>query len=137
MVAALAHLSTVHDHSKALVMSQALERAIELILTNDKSPARKLGGLDNRGSHFYLALYWSQALAAQDEDEQLKSVFTDVASKLAEAEAKIIETLTSVQNQAVDLGGYFYPEQEKVDAVMWPSSEFDGIISEIPSAIAS
>ena len=137
MVAALAHLSNVYDHSKALVMSQALERAIELILTNDKSPARKLGELDNRGSHFYLALYWAQELAAQDEDGELKSVFANAASKLAEAEAKIIETLTSVQNQAVDLGGYFYPNQEKVDAVMWPSSEFDGIISDIPSAITS
>jgi isocitrate dehydrogenase len=86
-------------------------------------------GIDNRGSHFYLALYWAQALAAQDQDSQLKTVFGPVAEKLAAAEAEIVSELVAVQGRAVDIGGYFRPEPAKASAAMRPSSTFNTILA--------
>src|SRR3546814_19187122 len=91
-------------------------------LDNDKSPTRKLGGIDNRGSHYYLALYWAQALAAQDADASLKATFAPLAAALADNEAKIVEELVAVQGKPVDIGGYYRPDPARAGAAMRPST---------------
>ncbi|WP_206668292.1 NADP-dependent isocitrate dehydrogenase [Roseibium aquae] len=126
--ASLEHLANVKGNAKAQVLADALDKAIEGLLDNDKSPARKVGGLDNRGSHFYIALYWAQALAAQDEDADLKAQFTPVAKALAANEEKIVGELNGVQGSPADTGGYYHAPQDKVDAVMRPSATLNGII---------
>ena len=126
--ASLEHLAQVKDNAKAQVLSDTLDKAIEGLLDNDKSPSRKVGGLDNRGSHFYIALYWAQALAAQDKDAELKSHFTPVAEALTANEDKIVAELNGVQGSPADTGGYYHAPQEKVSAVMRPSETLNGII---------
>src|SRR5690606_29838243 len=108
-----------------------LDSATGKFLENDRSPGRKLGTIDNRGSHFYLALYWAEALAAQDEDAELKAVFAPVAEKLAANEAKIVEELLAVQGKPVDIGGYYMPDEDKVTAAMRPSATFNAILAGI------
>jgi isocitrate dehydrogenase len=130
LAASLEHLAVSQNHPKARVLADTLDQANGRFLENDKSPARKVGaGIDNRGSHFYLALYWAQALAAQDQDSQLKAVFGPVAEKLAVAEAEIVSELVAVQGKAVDIGGYFRPEPAKASAAMRPSSTFNTILA--------
>ena len=126
--ASLEHLAQVKDNAKAQVLADTLDKAIEGLLDNDKSPSRKVGGLDNRGSHFYIALYWAQALAAQDKDAELKSHFTPVAEALTANEDKIVAELNGVQGSPADTGGYYHAPQEKVSAVMRPSETLNGII---------
>ncbi|WP_428648255.1 NADP-dependent isocitrate dehydrogenase, partial [Roseibium sp.] len=126
--ASLEHLANVKDNAKAQVLADALDGAIEKLLDNDKSPARRVGGLDNRGSHFYIALYWAEALAAQDKDADLKAHFTPVAEALAANEEKIVGELNGVQGVPADTGGYYHAPQAKVDAVMRPSATLNGII---------
>ncbi|MFK3846760.1 NADP-dependent isocitrate dehydrogenase [Stenotrophomonas sp. NPDC078853] len=104
------------------VLAKALDVANGEFLDNDKSPSRKLGGIDNRGSHFYLTLYWAQALAAQDDDAALKARFAPLAKALTDNEAKIVEELVAVQGKAVDIGGYYRPDLAKVAAAMRPSA---------------
>ncbi len=101
------------------------------ILDNNKSPARKVGELDNRGTHFYLALYWAQALAVQDEDAALKAKFTPLAEALARDEARIIAELTAVQGKPVDIGGYYHPDLARVSAAMRPSATFNDLLAKI------
>ncbi len=108
--------------------ADALDTAIEGLLDNGKSPARRVGGLDNRGSHFYIALYWAKALAAQDKDAELKAHFTPIAEALSSNEDKIVGELNSVQGSSADTGGYYHAPQAKVDAVMRPSATLNGII---------
>jgi len=126
--ASLEHLANVKSNAKAQVLADALDKAIEGLLDNDKSPARKVGGLDNRGSHFYIALYWAQALAAQDQDADLKAQFAPIAEALSSNEDKIVGELNGVQGSAADTGGYYHAPQAKVDAVMRPSATLNGII---------
>ncbi|WP_371681841.1 NADP-dependent isocitrate dehydrogenase [Labrenzia sp. VG12] len=126
--ASLEHLANVKDNAKAQVLADALDKAIEGLLDNNKSPARKVGGLDNRGSHFYIALYWAQALAAQDQDAELKAHFAPVAEALSSNEDAIVAELNGVQGGAADTGGYYHAPQAKVDAVMRPSATLNGII---------
>jgi isocitrate dehydrogenase len=127
--ASLEHLANVKGNAKAKVLADALDKAIEGLLDNDKSPARKVGGLDNRGSHFYIALYWAQALAAQDQDAELKAQFAPIAEALSANEDKIVGELNGVQGSPADTGGYYHAPHAKVDAVMRPSATLNGIIS--------
>ncbi len=126
--ASLEHLANVKGNDKAQVLADALDKAVEKLLDNDKSPSRKVGGLDNRGSHFYVALYWAQALAAQDKDAELKAHFAPIAEALSAKEDAIVAELNGVQGSPADTGGYYHAPQEKVNAVMRPSATLNAII---------
>jgi len=126
--ASFEHLSQTQQNAKAQVLADALDVATEKFLANDKSPARKVGQIDNRGSHFYLALYWAEALATQTEDAELASKFGDLAKALAENEAKINEELIGAQGQPQDIGGYYFPSDELTSKAMRPSLTFNAAI---------
>ena len=113
---------------KARVLAEALNTANSQFLNNDKSPSRKVGELDTRGSHFYLAMYWAQALANQDEDSELKAIFTPVAEQLAENEEKIVTELNEVQGKPADIGGYYRPDRAQVNKVMRASPSLNKVI---------
>ncbi len=119
------HMATTTDNAKAQVLADTLDRATGTLLDENKSPSRKLGSLDNRGSHFYLALYWAEELAKQDDDSELGSLFSDLASTLRENEEKITEELLAVQGEPADIGGYFRPDDDKAAKVMRPSDTFN------------
>ena len=127
----LEHLGQTQNNAKSLVLSEALDAANEKFLENDKSPARRVGQIDNRGSHFYLALYWAQALAAQDKDAELKAIFTPIAAELTENEAKIDAELIASQGKAEDIGGYYHPDNAKTDAAMRPSATLNAILAKL------
>ncbi len=131
LVPSLEHIAESSKNSRAKVLATALDKATEKLLNNNKSPARKVGQIDNRGSHFYLAMYWAEELAAQSEDAELKAKFTDVAKKLQENEAKINEELLVVQGKPADIGGYYRPDFAKVSGVMRPSKTLNSIIDSI------
>jgi isocitrate dehydrogenase len=116
-------------NTRAAVLAEALDTANGLFLDNDKSPSRKVGELDVRGSHFYLALYWAQALAAQGEDAELKARFAPLARSLAENEKKIVDELNAVQGKPADIGGYFASDAEKAGPIMRPSPTFNALIN--------
>jgi len=122
LAASLEHLSVVTGNARAKVLADALDAATGLFLDNDKSPTRKVGQLDNRGSHFYLALYWAQALAAQTADAEVATRFAAVAKAMSDNEQTIVHELNSVQARAVDIGGYYRPEFAKASAAMRPSA---------------
>ena len=126
--ASLEHVANTFKNTKVAVLAETLDLAIAKFLDNNKSPARKVGQIDNRGSHFYLALYWSEALAAQDKDAELQARFTPVASKLSANEAKINEELLGAQGKPVDMGGYYHPDKAKTGAAMRPSPTLNAII---------
>ena len=113
---------------KAKVVADALDRANSLFLNNNKSPSRKAGELDTRGSHFYLAMYWAQALAEQDEDAELKALFTPLAQQFTDNESKIVDELNAVQGKPADIGGYYRPDVELANKVMRPSATLNAII---------
>lgn len=115
------HLAQTTDNAKAQVLAEALDRATEKLLLNDKSPKRKVGELDNRGSHFYLAMYWAQELASQDSDAIIAEKFAPVAKALTDNEAKILDELNQVQGQSTDIGGYYAPDFDQASAAMRPS----------------
>ncbi len=125
----LEHLSDVAKNSKAHLLSEALDKATGELLNNNKSPQRKVGLLDNRGSHFYLALYWAKALAEQEADAELKAKFKTLADELTKNEEKIVEELNSVQAKPVDIGGYYFPDEEKAVAAMRPSKTFNTLLA--------
>jgi len=127
----LEHLGQTLGNDKALVLSETLDAANEKFLENDKSPARKVGEIDNRGSHFYLALYWAQALAAQTKDAELKAKFTEIAKDLTENEAKIDAELIAAQGKAQEIGGYYHPNYELTDKAMRPSATFNAILAKL------
>ncbi len=131
LAVSLEHLSETFDNPRAKVLAETLDAATGKFLTNDKSPSRKVGGIDNRGSHFYLALYWAQALADQESDSDLKKTFGPVAEKLAANEDEIVGELAAVQGQPVDIGGYFQPSDAKTGAAMRPSATLGTIFSGI------
>jgi isocitrate dehydrogenase len=117
-----------NNNAKGKVIATALDKANSLYLNNNKSPSRKVGELDARGSHFYLAMYWAQALAEQNDDAELKAIFTPVAQQLTDNEAKILEELNRVQGKPIDLGGYYRPDKVKTSKVMRPSATLNALI---------
>ena len=128
LAVSLEHLAQKTGNAKAQVLADALDAATEQLLLNDKSPKRKAGELDNRGSHFYIALYWAQALAAQDKDAELKAVFAPVAEKLAAQEAVILAELSAGAGKPADIGGYYAPDTEKTAKAMRPSAALNAVI---------
>lgn len=131
LAVSLEHLGETNDNNKAKVLAEALDDATDKLLDNKKGPSRKTGELDNRGSHFYLAMYWAQALASQDKDTELKAQFTPIAEKLAANEATIVEELNIVQGKAVNIGGYYEPNDALANAVMQPSKTLNDILQSI------
>ena len=127
----LEHLGQSLTNEKALVLSETLDEATEKFLANDKSPARKIGQLDNRGSHFYIALYWAQALAAQDKNAELKTYFTPIAATLTANEAKIDTELIEAQGKKQEIGGYYQPNESLLNAAMRPSATLNAIINKM------
>lgn len=125
LAASLEFLGNKSGNKKALVLAETLDRANGKFLENNKSPSRKVGELDNRGSHFYLAMYWAEALADQDKDIELKEKFTGLAKELKEDESKIIEEINGAQGKPVDLGGYYKPDDELASKAMRPSKTFN------------
>ena len=131
LAASLEHLSSASNNPTAKILAETLDRATAKFLESDKSPARKVGEIDNRGSHFYLALYWAQALAEQTDDKNLQARFAPVAQQLAQNEAKINAELIGAQGKPVDLGGYYHPDKEKTTKAMRPSPTFNAIVDAI------
>ncbi|PJK08084.1 isocitrate dehydrogenase (NADP(+)) [Lysobacteraceae bacterium NML08-0793] len=127
--ASLEHLANTTGNTRARVLADALDVANGQFLDNDKSPARKLGGIDNRGSHFWLAKYWADALAAQDADAELKARFAPLAKTLDDNAEKIVAELIAVQGQSVDIGGYYRPDTAKTDAAMRPSATLNAALA--------
>jgi isocitrate dehydrogenase len=127
----LEHLGQVFHNPKALVLSETLDAATEKFLDTDKSPARKVGQIDNRGSHFYLTLYWTQALAAQDKDMELKAIFSPIAKELTDNEAQINAELIGSQGKKQEIGGYYKPNPELVYKAMRPSATFNTILAKL------
>lgn len=131
LTASLEHLASTQDNAKAKVLAETLDKATEKLLDNDKSPSRSTGELDNRGSHFYLAMYWAQELAAQDEDAELKAQFAPVAETLAKNEDIIVKEMNEVQGNSVDIKGYYFADDEVAKSVMRPSKTFNDAIASI------
>ncbi|WP_323000596.1 NADP-dependent isocitrate dehydrogenase [Denitromonas sp.] len=131
LAVSLEDLGIKEGNAKAKLLAKTLDAATGKLLDNDKSPSRKTGELDNRGSHFYLAMYWAQELAAQDEDAELKAHFAPLAKSLAENEEKIVAELSTVQGKAVDIGGYYLPDPAKAQAVMRPSATFNAALEAV------
>ena len=127
----LEHLAKNDNNAKAKILADTLDRATETLLLNDKSPSRKTGELDNRGSHFYLAKYWAEELAAQDKDSELKAQFAPLAQKLESNEAAIVEQLNAVQGKAMDLKGYYLADEELAEKAMRPSPLFNEAIASL------
>ncbi|MGE3301413.1 MAG: NADP-dependent isocitrate dehydrogenase, partial [Arcobacter sp.] len=128
LAASFEHLANTQNNKKAQVLADTLDRATGTFLINDKSPARKVGEIDNRGSHFFLAMYWAQELAAQNDDLELKAEFTPIAKAMTENEAQIVKELTECQGKPVDMGGYYLPDDAKTSAAMRPSATLNAII---------
>ena len=129
LAASFEHLADTFKNSKARVLAETLDTANGKFLENDRSPGRKLGTIDNRGSHFYLCLYWAQALAGQSADPELARAFEPIAAALNANEPKIVAELLAVQGQKVDIGGYYQPDHNKADAALRPSPTLNGILA--------
>ncbi|MBI6619428.1 NADP-dependent isocitrate dehydrogenase [Pseudomonas corrugata] len=129
LAASLEHLGVTYNNPKALVLAKTLDQATGEFLDRNKSPSRKVGGIDNRGSHFYLTLFWAQALAAQDDDAALKAQFTTLAKTLTDNEEKIVAELNAVQGKPVDIGGYYFANPELTSKAMRPSTTFNAAIA--------
>lgn len=129
--ASLEHLAQTQNNPKAMVLAEALDLATEKFLANDKSPARKVGEIDNRGSHFYLAMYWAEALSAQTKDTELSAKFAQIAKDFNTNETKINEELIGSQGQPQDIGGYYQPVKALTDKAMRPSQTFNTILSKL------
>jgi isocitrate dehydrogenase len=123
--------SEKNANPEAHILAEALDEATEEFLNNDRSPSRKVGELDTRGSHFYLALYWAKALARQEKDTRIKSVFTPVAQMLESKTDDILKELLDAQGKKQDIGGYYKPEPSKLSSAMRPSKTLNNILGEI------
>ncbi|MBV9355032.1 MAG: NADP-dependent isocitrate dehydrogenase, partial [Chloroflexi bacterium] len=121
-------------NKRAALLAATLDRATGTLLNENKSPSRRLGGIDNRGSHFYLALYWAQELASQSEDLELKTLFAPLARRLAEQESTIVQELLAVQGSPVDIGGYYQPDPDLAAKVMRPSKTFNEVLASLGSS---
>jgi len=128
LAVSLEHLSVVNNNPKAKILGEALDDATDKLLENKKGPSRLAGELDNRGSHFYLAMYWAQKLANQNKDEALKAEFIPIAKQLVDNEDKIVNEFNSIQGKPVDIGGYYEPNEELINQAMRPSKTFNSII---------
>jgi isocitrate dehydrogenase len=132
LAASFEHLGETFQHAGAKLLAETMDEANGKFLEYDKSPARKVGaGIDNRGSHFYLALYWAQALAAQNKDAKLKAIFTPIAAQLVANEQKIVAEMIAVQGKPADIGGYYKPDAAKASVALRPSATFNGILAGI------
>jgi isocitrate dehydrogenase len=131
LAASLEHLANTQDNAKAKVLADTLDAATGKLLQENKSPKEKTGELDNRGSHFYLAMYWAEALAEQTANAELKTVFTPIAQALIENEAKIVSELNAVQGKVVDMGGYYMPDDDRMNSIMRPSNTFNTILARL------
>jgi isocitrate dehydrogenase len=131
LAVSLEHLGNTNDNSKALVLAETLDDATDTFLENDKSPSRKVGELDNRGSHFYLALYWAQGIANQDKNAELKAEFTPIAKALSNNEERIISELNEIQGQAVNIGAYYQPNDAIASEAMRPSTTLNTILQSV------
>lgn len=131
LAASLEHLSRSNHNPRAMILAETLDQAVEEYLQNDKSPARELGEIDNRGSHFYLVKYWAKALANQTQDENLALLFKTISRRLDESEAEINQELIGAQGKAQDIGGYYHPDTDKTNASMRPSETLNSIIEEL------
>ncbi|HOO64856.1 MAG TPA: NADP-dependent isocitrate dehydrogenase, partial [Synergistaceae bacterium] len=131
LAVSLEHYADHNDNPKARVLAETLDEATGKFLDSDKSPSRKVGELDNRGSHFYLAMYWAEALAAQDKDAELKAKFAPVAKALRENEKKIVDELNAAQGSSMNIGGYYRPVDELTFKAMRPSTTLNGIVDSI------
>ncbi|MFF4383793.1 NADP-dependent isocitrate dehydrogenase [Kitasatospora sp. NPDC001547] len=131
LAASFEHLASTTGNARAQVLADTLDRATGTFLNEDKSPSRRLGGIDNRGSHFYLAMYWAQELAEQTADAELAQAFAGLAATLTEQESAIVEELIAVQGAPVDLGGYYQPDAAKAAAVMRPSKTFNEALANL------
>ena len=129
LAASFEHLAQVASLPKSKVLADTLDAATGKFLEYDRSPGRKLGTIDNRGSHFYLALYWAQELATQTKDSALQAVFAPLAEKLAAAEKQIVQELVAVQGHPVDIGGYYHPDDAKATVALRPSATFNAILA--------
>lgn len=129
LAVSLEHFAEKDGNQKAAVLSKTLDQATSKFLDEDKSPTRKLGGIDNRGSHFYLAMYWAEALAEQSEDVELQNIFSQVAADFVNNENQIVQELNGVQGKATDIGGYYFPNPELTEKVMRPSATFNAILA--------
>src|SRR5690606_3899292 len=125
------HIAERYNLPKAQVLADTLNEATTQYLLNNKAPARRVGQIDNRGGHFYLALYWAQALAEQNEDQSFKAIFTPIAGALAKNEETINAELLAAQKKPQDLGGYYFPTNELVEKAMRPSPTFNKIIDSL------
>jgi isocitrate dehydrogenase len=128
LAVSLEHLAATNNNPKAQILADSLDNATEKLLENGKSPSRIVRELDNRGSHFYLALYWAEALANQTKDADLKAEFTTIAKELAEKETIIVHELNQIQGSPVDIGGYYKPNETLINQSMRPSRTFNSII---------
>jgi isocitrate dehydrogenase len=129
LAVSLEHLSETTGNRRAKVLADALDKATEKLLETNKSPSPKTGEMDNRGSHFYLALYWAQAMAAQTQDPELQSHFAQLARALTENETKIMSELNGAQGRPVDIGGYYAPNVELASKAMRPSATFNAALA--------
>jgi len=136
LAASFDHLAQRTDNKKAAVLAETLDEATGEYLRNNKGPARKVGDLDNRGSHFYLCMYWAQALARQTKDAALAAHFGPIAAELTANEAKIVAELNGSQGKPVDIGGYYHPNAKLVSAAMRPSSTLNAIVGQGAMALA-
>ena len=128
LAVSLEHYGTTNNNSKAIVLSETLDDATDMFLDHKKSPSRKVGELDNRGSHFYLALFWAKALAYQDKDYELKNEFSKISEELSTNEQKIINELNSIQGESINIGGYYLPNNILADKAMQPSNTLTKIL---------
>ena len=131
LAASLEHLAQVTGNSRAHVLATALDQATGKLLDENKSPSRKVNELDNRGSHFYLAMYWAEALTMQSDDAELAQRFASAATAMREKEARILAELNSAQGVAMEVGGYYKPDPELAAAAMRPSATLNEIVSNI------
>ena len=131
LAASLDHLATSAGNQRAQLLGDALDRATGTFLAENKSPSRKCGEIDNRGSHFYLALYWAQELAKQTDDADLAAAFAEIAGDLAENEQAIVDELLAVQGSPVDVGGYYRPDDARATDVMRPSTTFNDVLAKL------
>ncbi|MCF8715782.1 NADP-dependent isocitrate dehydrogenase [Joostella atrarenae] len=131
LAVSLEHYGNVNNNSKAIVLANTLDEATGKFLELDKSPSRKVGEIDTRGSHFYLGMYWAEALAKQSQDTELKEVFTPIATALTEKEAEIVKELSDAQGQPVNIGGYYLPNVDKTKQAMQPSETFNSILAKL------
>src|SRR5699024_1762443 len=131
LAVSLDHYGKKNDNAQALTLSKTLDAATDKFLENQKSPSRKVGELDNRGSHFYLIMYWAEALAAQNDDARLKKQFEPIVKELNDNETKIVDELNAAQGKAVDIEGYYWPNEERVYNEMRPSKTLNAIIENL------